>query len=469
MTGESAARLLAGAVVALATAGAGGTAGLVLRLPLSPWLLPAALLAGVAAAGLCTPPAMAAPAAPPARGPRWPTWLAVLLVLLLAALLAHGALATGSRHWDGAVAWDLKARVLAASPTLEQPFFRDPAVYCHSRDYPLLQPLVMALLERAGAPGRLLFPAAFLLFAAAVGVSARAAGHGRHAPWFALAAACTPMVLAPTSGGFDSGYADGLLAAAVAATAAGLVAHWPVLVGAGAVVVTLQKPEGLPYAAMLVAACWPAAPRPVLVAAVLGTSLGGGLVLALQRDLASGGTANSLAPLGLAAAAATLLLLADGWLRRRQATPRRRALALAALLPAAALLLAWLPETGSLGSHLDAARGRSRLGDLPAVLLTIAQWALASGRYGLTFVLPLLLLAAARRQGRPPPTALGAWLVLAVPVLCAPFLLSPIDDLPHHLRSALPRLLLHWTGAVWVWIAWRAPTAAGAGPRVPVA
>jgi hypothetical protein len=88
------------------------------------------------------------------------TILIVLAVAGLVAVVAHGALATESRHWDGVVAWDLKAKALAAEPTLEQPFFRDAAVYSHSRDYPLLQPLALALAERWGLPGRLLFPAA---------------------------------------------------------------------------------------------------------------------------------------------------------------------------------------------------------------------------------------------------------------------------------------------------------------------
>ena len=64
------------------------------------------------------------------------------------AVLSFGADQTPSRHWDGAVAWDVKNALLADDLTLDQAVFRDPAILHHSRDYPLGQPLLVAMVDR---------------------------------------------------------------------------------------------------------------------------------------------------------------------------------------------------------------------------------------------------------------------------------------------------------------------------------
>ena len=76
------------------------------------------------------------------------------------------------------------------------------------------------------------------------------------------------------------------------------------------------------------------------------------------------------------------------------------------------------------------------------------------GAFGLTFVLPVALLLARWRTGAPGRApVVWLWLLLAVPLWCVPFLTSPLDDLERHLRATLPRVMLHWTGIAWVWIA----------------
>jgi hypothetical protein len=453
-----AARAVVAFAVALATFGVAATAAGLLHLALPDWLLPVATLAGLLVAARVVLPAPGAAAHAAARGRLARAgWIAALLLGALAvATVAHGALATPSRNWDGAVMWDLKAAALTAAPTVEQPLFRDADVYCHSRDYPLLQPLVVAALERCALPGRALFPLALAALLAAVAAGARVAREPAAAPWCTAAVALTPMVMAPTSGGFDSGYADGPLAALAAASALGVVLGAPVLIAAGTIAMALWKPEGCAYAATLVAATWLHGDRRAFAGAVLGAAVGGALALAQQHDLATCGAVTPVWPVLAAVAGAGVALAGDAVLRARGAARGARGLAVAAATLLAAAVLPWLvPPNGSLGCHVaDGARASARLARLPRIAAALAEWAWLQGRFALAFVLPLLLRASLRaRSTAPAAPALGTWLVLAVPVLALPFVLSPLDDVEHHLRSSLPRLLSHWIGAAWLWCA----------------
>jgi hypothetical protein len=398
-----------------------------------------------------------APLPPSTATPRWQTILIVLALAGLATMMAHGALATESRHWDGVVAWDLKAKALATAPTLEQPFFRDPAVYSHSRDYPLLQPLALALAERWGLPGRLLFPAAYLSIVIAVAVAARRAGcNNRGALLFGLACGVTPMFVAPACGGFDSGYADGTLAASLAAVALGMTSRAPVFVAVGTLVMVMQKPEGLPYAGILATAFWLGRDTVMLRTSVLAGAIGGALVLALQHDLHSFGHPTQIGLTFLAVfTSAAIALGLDLALRRFGASWRWRvgSLLVAAPFAVASLALANGGD-GIVGTHFASAdHVLDRLDRLPHVLFFMVHWTFGSGRFGLTFVLPVVIAFLLRRRGGTVAPTLRTWILLAVPVCCAPFLLAPIEDLEHHLRSTMPRLLLHWCGVVWVWSA----------------
>ncbi|HEX6810079.1 MAG TPA: hypothetical protein VF384_00525 [Planctomycetota bacterium] len=435
-----------------ASLGVAGTCWLLGHGAVPDWLLPVAAAIGLAVAALHRPP----PPLPSATR-TWQVLAVVLVVAGLAAILAWGALATPSRYWDGAVAWDLKAVALAADPTLEQPFFRDAAVYSHSRDYPLLQPLALALAARHGLPGRLLFPAAYVAIVIAVAAASRRAGasSGR-ALLFGLACAVTPMFTAPTSGGFDSGYADGLLAASLAATALGITSRAAILVATGTLVMVMQKPEGLPYAAMLAAALFLRGDTAMLRATTLAGAAGGGLLLALQHDLHTFGHPTRIATTLLAACASAAIVLGlDLALHRLGATWRTRTVVLLAAAPlAVAVLVLSSGGEGIAGTHLaNLARACDQLDRLPSVVYSMLDCAWFRGRYGLTFVAPLAIAYALRGRRDTAAPALLCWILMAVPLWCAPFLLAPIEPIEHHLRSTMPRLLLHWCGVVWIWSA----------------
>jgi len=436
---------------AYACLGVAGSCWLLMHGTVPDWLLPVAIAIGLAAACLHRP----APLAPSAATPRWQTILIVLALAGLVTIMAYGALATESRHWDGVVAWDLKAKALAVEPTLEQPFFRDAAVYSHSRDYPLLQPLALALAERWGLPGRLLFPAAYLSILIAVAAAARRAGcSNRSALLFGLACGVTPMFIAPASGGFDSGYADGMLAASLAAVALGVTSRAPVFVAIGTLVMVMQKPEGLPYAGILAAAFWLGRDTVMLRASAIAGAAGGAIVLALQHDLHSFGHPTQIGPTFLVVfASAAVALGLDLALRRFGTSWRWRAGSLLVAAPLAFVSLALANGgDGVVGTHLaNVDQVGDRLERLPRVLLFMLHWTLGSGRFALTFWLPVVIGFAQWRCSGTVAPALRTWFLLAVPVCCAPFLLAPIEDLEHHLRSTMPRLLLHWCGVMWIW------------------
>ncbi|MBX3463728.1 MAG: hypothetical protein KF830_11185 [Planctomycetes bacterium] len=472
MTGIVLQRLVLAALVAAAGIGVVGSAWLLAHGTVPDALLPLAILGGLAAAARHRPPAW-----PGEPTPRWLAGIAVAVVLGAAALIAYGALATPSRHWDGAVAWDLKAHVLAANPTLQQPFFRDPAVYCQSRDYPLLQPLLLGLCERWHLPGRLLFPAAYLLLIASIHGAARSAGiAGRRAVLWALAAAVTPVWLSPSAGSFDSGYGDAALTAWLAAAGFGAAAGNVPVLACGLLLTVLQKPEGLPYAGLLVAALWLHGDARRLRAATLATAGAGTLVLALQSDLQTFGRPSPWPVLALGAfAAAAVVLGGDAWLRRRGANGRWRALGLLAALPVA-IAVAAAVSGGSLATDptVDGATSLQRLALVPRIGHAMFRWGVGHGSFGLAFVVPLAVVVVLWRTRTPVRSpALGTWLLLLLPLWCMPFLFAPVEDLAEHVPSRLPRLLLHGTGIAWLWAAQQplsppAPESAlGASPRNP--
>lgn len=418
-------------------------------LAVSPWLLPMALLAGAIAAR--RPPVASADDAPRAL-----RWVVVLMLLFVLAAVTYGALATPSRHWDGAVAWDTTARCLADQLSLEQPYFRDAAVFAHSRDYPLLQPLLMASLERlVGAPGgRLVFPAILALFALSVGVAAaRATRHSALAWLLSLAAGTTPALVSPTNGGIDSGYGDALLLLCTTTMAAGLlVADWRWL-ASGALLAVMSKPEGLVYAgaAALVAFCMQE--RRLLMAAAGGWLLGAGLWLPLQRELQQPGMAiDRWAVPGAVLTVAVAIVIAEGVARWFGWRARGRIAAVVAVLAVLLLALPFLPSASS-GAHGAMAAYLGRLGTWPQQLprlweslLGTVRFGLLRGGFTLAFWLPLLGLPWLPRlsaQGR----GLCAFLLLGVLIVQVPFVLSPVADLQQPLRSSMPRLLLHWLGA----------------------
>ncbi len=441
-------RLLLGSLAGIAMFAVAAHALLALSLA-----VPAHLLTGSLLLGLLVPwriPAM--PAAAPA-----PRWLASALGLVLVAALvaiAYGALATPSRHWDGAVAWDTTARFLVAAPTLEQPYFRDAAVFAHSRDYPLLQPLLVATLERlCGGAGRLLFPGLFALLALLVGTTLRRATANASLAWLGTAATMlTPMLVNPTSGGIDSGYGEGFLLLCTTAIAAGFVQKDARLLLLGTLLAVLVKPEGIVYAGAATAVAFCTAERRLLCGAAAGWLLGAVAWLPLQRGLLQPEAGTSCGWFVVAAGGiGALLACADALARRAALGPRGRLAAAAVLLPVLLLALPLVASGvgasgGAMQSYLaEPGRLLQRSARLPAIVVGVLHYALFRGGFGLAYWLPLVALFGAWSR-RASFAALGLFVLAGLGIVVMPFLMGQETDLQHQLRSSMPRLLLHWLG-----------------------
>lgn len=428
------------------------------------WLLP---VAGVFGCGVaCFRPAVATSQEPIA----WP-WLLAAMALLGTSVVAvaWGSLATPSRHWDGAVAWDVHASVLAAAPTLKQPFFAAGEVFNHSRDYPLLQPLLIAFGDRYFGVGRALFPVLYLLILVVGGCAMRHRCGQRLALAGTVALGLTPFLVSPGSGGADSGYADMLLLLATTTVAAGLLRRDGLLLSLGACLAVMSKPEGLAYGVLPALIVAVAGDRMAFRASCMGWLVGAIAWLPLHVYLAS-----SSVPAGLMIAVFAFLLVAMWGVDRlllRDLRVRTRGLlllmgfVLCAVLAGVVLYAAG--NHGTLGAYLgEPGRLLQRLPRLPAVLLGMLEYGLLK-KFGLTFAIPLVLIVARLcKQIGPPPMVLGAWLGLGLCTIMLPFFLSPETDLEHHLKSSMERLLLHWIGPAWlVVIAWLSTSRPGSEPQ----
>ena len=383
--------------------------------------------------------------------------IAAVLFVTFAALW-FGADQTPSRHWDGAVAWDVKNALLTAELTLDQTVFREPAILHHSRDYPLAQPLLVAMLERWTGAGRLVLPLVWVLAGLAVfaGATRRGVSVGMAAVT-AAAFALTPGLVGTNSGGVDSGYADFMLAAWATLAAAGCVGGDRRWITLGVAMMALTKPEGLPYGAALLAAAWFCSNRPTLFAAAFGLALGAALLLPLQHELVWGDRRPLPRSIFALALAPSALAVASDLALRRFRSPWQR-LGLALVLGAGVLLFlpqiaAWSGnERGSLARYLrEVGLLWEHAGMLVDVNGAALNFGVLRGRFGLTGVLLLILFLPAWRRSVGSPV-LGVWLVWLLPIWFATFAISTIE-LEDHLRSRMPRLLIHATGVAWVFIA----------------
>ena len=412
------------------------------------WWLPAAIAFGVLAVG---------PAAPwPSATPAHRGLVAAVVVALAAALVAvaYGALATPSRHWDGAVAWDTAAHFLAAGLSLEHPYFRDPAVLAYTRDYPPLQPLLVATLVHGGGPtaGRVVFPLLYALLGLLVFVRVRRAGGDGNLPWLAAAGVLlVPTLTSPGGGGVDSGYGDALLLLATTAITAGLWQRHVVLLAGGAVLAVLAKPEGLVYAGAATAVAFVVGDRRCAVAAAAGWLGAAARWLPLQRELVTPGlVANGLADAAVAILGIAAVAGAATVATRRAWRWRARLVLLAAaggLVAVAFVCVApGLPAGGALHAFVDSpGRLLTRLDRVPALALGLCNHALLRGGCGLAFW-SLVVAAPLLWRRRADLAAPAAFVLAGLCIVPLPFLLGPEPDLQHHLRSSLGRLLLHWTG-----------------------
>ena len=294
-----------------------------------------------------------------------------------------------------------------------------------------------------------------------IGLSLRRRAAALPALLVTIAFAVTPNLVNPTSGAFDSGYADGMLAMTLTVAFAGIVIGDRAWLLLGCLLMVLTKPEGLFYGGALVAAIWVSGTSRLLLAATAGWLVGCVLQLSLQHDLqTSGASAAWLPTLVMAAAIAALLLVSDRWIGADPKALRRRrwvaVLAVPTMLIAGPLLLLSLTDNpGTFATYLsDPGRALSRLGSVPAIMIGGVNHAIGRGAFGLTWLLPPLLWWLARRRPACATTnLLGVALLLFAAIWMLPFLLFPSEDLTHHLRSTMPRLLNHGTGPAWLLIA----------------
>lgn len=435
----------------------GSHAAMATGTPLAPWLLPA-----------CAAVALAL------RRPRVPELgpLATIACLLAAAMIAHGAVATTDRIWDGFTTWTANARRLAIDGTLAQPWFADRDVYVSARGYPLLQPALLAqamhwLGERGG---RLLFVGVWVAMVAGLARGLRMAGLApRLRDAAVVGLALTPAFVEGGEGGADSGYAD-LLVAAVLLHAAIAVAGNRALAGALAgVALPLCKAEGAMLALVLVAVASLAGRR----RAALGVAIGAAIALALwtpvqQRLLAPGSSLTAahalrpLAPLAIAGIGVALRRV-PMWLG----------------LVAIAAVAAGLATTGAFGAT-SIGRTAQRLTALdldwaaaPRILGRVAIELLSPREVGFSFVvLGVTAAIAARRRRLGDAAPLLAAIALGLVAIVAFVASKPAEQLDGFLRHGIGRYLAQWLGVAWLacGLMWArmaaAPTpAAGDAPR----
>lgn len=411
------------------------------------------------------------------RAPRWVVTAALLVLAVVLASIAHGSIATISREWDGAASWAPRARALADAPTLEQPFFREPAVFAHTREYPLLQPLCLASLSGLLGPGGsgILFPALLALLLATFALGLCRGGAGALTAWLCVVAlGLTPMLVSPTSGSFDSGFGDAFTLVGVTGIAIGLVLADPVLLWSSAVVLPMIKPEGAAYGLLAIAVAWLRLERRAHAAVVLGWAIGVGLWLPLYASLVGQPSRTSAVVSIAAAVIAATALATKEWLVRSRPGPALRSAVLAGLAIGSAIALFALRDTiagpGVIASYLSGAgRALERLTLVPAILVGAVAEMFAVRKFGLGFAIVVLLALAPRGYvGRCPSPALAWLLAFAAAFLLVPFLLSPETELAHHLRSSMDRLLMHWIGVVWLLIGlWIAPLLVARAARSP--
>jgi hypothetical protein len=112
-------------------------------------------------------------------------------------------------------------------------------------------------------------------------------------------------------------------------------------------------------------------------------------------------------------------------------------------------------QQGSLTAYFqDLGRMVDRLPRLPQILWGLVCYLMYPRRVGLLFAFLVAwgLLEKRLRPWTSPAPARSLWLLLllAMPCLVVPYLLSTEEDLDHHLRSTMGRLLVHWLGAGWL-------------------
>ncbi|MEC8253416.1 MAG: hypothetical protein VX044_09395, partial [Planctomycetota bacterium] len=395
-------RLITGCLLALAVFWTG--ASFFLRADGVPdWWLPASLTIGVGAAATLRPAALPKKGGAPA--PRWAVTALLLVVATCFAATVYGAVATPSRHWDGAASFDAKVFWLTKAPVLQQPFFAADGVFHHSPDYPLLQALLVACADRLMPGfGRALMPLLYLLLCAVVATALR-----RRAvrPLLRVAVtaaiAVTPSLLSSSGGAVDSGYSELSLLLATTTIAAGLLNGAALWFGLGLGLAVVTKPEGAFYALGALAVVVARGDRVLTRAAFVALLLASLTWLPVRAALLHAAVSPA-APIAFAAAALSAAALVR--LTRSCRRPERARWLMLLTLPLVGLLaLPWLAPLfatdSGLGVYLrQADRALTGLGNLPAYLAAFFDYGVARMRLGAALLFPLAALAVAAATRR---------------------------------------------------------------------
>ncbi|MCA8942248.1 MAG: hypothetical protein KDB80_06765, partial [Planctomycetes bacterium] len=410
-------RIVVGSLIGLATFGAASHVILFSNAHVPAISLPIALALGFWVARTSEEPCALTAGQP---CPRWLTaitWFAIGGAFLV---LLHGAIATPARHWDGTTSWWLRTQVLRDDPTLDHTFFTQSAVYGHSREYPLLQPLLQASIDRiVPGLGGIVLP---LMFALLVGCCAIVWRAWNVAPtkraMLVLAIGLMPMWVAPTSGAVDSGFAEVSLAAAVTAMFAGIARSRSSMIFTGAMLAVLLKPEGAAYPLVIGTALWLVGTHTQLRAITYGWSLGMLLWMPIYLRLSH----SEVSPWIVVAAVVAVAVLV---LKIRAATDplsRPRTVRTATLVAVVGIGLAILGAfhddmqavQGVLGMYLQGGlRAIERLDRIPSILGGLAAEMFHVRKFGLTFGV-IALLAITQRRWRVPGPSTPVALALAL-------------------------------------------------------
>ncbi|MCB9882762.1 MAG: hypothetical protein H6832_11600 [Planctomycetes bacterium] len=388
--------------------------------------------------------------------------LALAVIVLVPIGIA--LITTGPREWDGRVAWELRAVRLSTGGYF-QPFFTEIGVYSPAREYPLLQPLVLADLSRIVGleTARFVFPALFVVLVVGIfGTLER--GLGR--PVAILMAASffvLPGFIGTGAGNIDSGYGElivalflcGVGSALAGAPGSSRTTRWQTALFCVSVAgLPMLKPEGTAYAWLALIAGIHALPKHGVVLGSVFTGISCGLVAAVRAHAIP----MQAERIVLVACAPLVVILMRAALDSVPAARRALRTVIVAgtvgLLIAATLML--VTVSGSMDAVVDGgfARVASRLRDLPRMLLGSVAVAFDVRKFALLWGLTALALAS-RSRTADGQRALGAFVVLGLVAAFASLFLVPENDLDHELVSRFDRLLLQWTAPAWVFVGLR--------------
>lgn len=390
--------------------------------------------------------------------PRWARATAWLVVCGAFVMLWHGALSTPSRHWDGAASFDAKVFWLESSPTLQQPFFATEGVFHHSPDYPLLLPMLVAMVERLAPEfGRVVLPLVYMLL---IGVVSVALQRRQITPLLRVATtaavAVTPALLTPGGGAVDSGYGECILLLATTTTAAGLLNRHGLWFALGITLMLAAKPEGQAYALIALAVAFARFERSLLLLGTVALTVTAFVWEPVRAALLHRAPSFYMTlPVVIAAFASLHLSVVK--LAPHLDTRRNRWLMLAAIPILGLLAVQWLGPMFAEGSSTMAVYMRQAddalagLANLPAYFAGVFEFGISRMRLGTTLLMPFAVLAVAKYSGiKLDDRSVSLFAVLGVTATAIPFVLSPEPNLEDHIRSSLPRLLLHWVGPIWL-------------------